>query len=170
MAPVGCERVVSTGSESERAMESTGNGKQCFLAAVLTLLTGCGFVSRDEVARVPCPDRRVEAVLIETNGGATTSFGYEVYVVAKGRPPNDQVAWLYGAGRNENVYGANLKWTDDHELVIEYLEARDQRLERASVSVEGRVIKVSLRSGVNDPTAPAGGMLYNLERARASSK
>jgi hypothetical protein len=50
--------------------------------------------------------------------------------------------------------------------VIEYLEARDQTLERKTVGVAGRAIKVSLRSGVNDPTAPAGGMLYNLELTR----
>jgi hypothetical protein len=59
-----------------------------------------------------------------------------------------------------------LKWIDDHELVIEDLDARKQRLEPASVSVEGRAIKVSLRSGINDPTAPAGGMLYNLNLTR----
>ena len=76
------------------------------------------------------------------------------------------LARLYGAVRNENAYGANLKWISDNELVVEYLEARDQTLGRASVSVAGRAIKVSLRSGMSDPTAPAGGMLYNLERTR----
>ena len=116
---------------------------------VLALLTGCGLVSRDEVARLPSPDGRVDAVLIETNGGATTSFGYEIHVVEKGRPANAQVAWLYGAGRNENAYGAKLKWTNDQELVIEYLDAREQTLKRASVSVAGRAIKVSLRQHSN---------------------
>jgi hypothetical protein len=42
----------------------------------------------------------------------------------KAGPQSYQVAWLYGAGRNEDAYGANLKWTNDHELVIEYLKAR----------------------------------------------
>jgi len=140
--------------------------KLSLAAVALALLTGCGLVSRDEVARVPSPDGRVEAVLMETNGGATTSFGYEVHVVEKGRPASNQVAWLYGAGRNENAFGANLKWINGNELVVEYLDARDQALGRASVSVAGRTIKVSLRSGVSDPTAPPGGMLYNLERTR----
>ena len=117
------------------AMKCTRHRKLSFLPIALALLAGCGLVSRDEVAQVASPDGRVEAVLIETNGGATTSFGYEVHVVPKGRPASDQVAGLYGAGRNENAYGANLKWADDHELVIEYLAAREQQLERASVSV-----------------------------------
>ena len=150
----------------QQAMKRTRDRRASFLPIALALLAGCGLVSRDEVARVASPDGRIEAVLIETNGGATTSFGYEVHVVPKGRPASAQVAWLYGAVRNENAYGANLKWADDHELVIEYLDAREQRLERASVSVGGRTIKVSLRSGINDPTAPAGGMLYNLELTR----
>jgi hypothetical protein len=150
----------------QQVMRRTGNRKLSLVAVALALLTGCGLVPRDEVARMPSPDGRVEAVLMETNGGATTSFGYEVHVVEKGRPASDQVARLYGAVRNENAYGANLKWISDNELVVEYLEARDQTLGRASVSVAGRAIKVSLRSGVSDPTAPAGGMLYNLERTR----
>ena len=147
-------------------MRRTENHMPPFVAVALAALTACGLVSRDEVARVPSPDGRVDAVLMETNGGATTSFGYEVHVVEKGGPASDQVASLYGAGRNENAYGANLKWISGNELVVEYLDARDQTLERASVSVAGRAIKVSLRSGVSDPTAPAGGMLYNLERTR----
>jgi hypothetical protein len=126
-------------------------------------------VSEDEVSRVASHDGRVEAVLVETNGGATTSFGYEVHVVEKGRLTGNQVAWLYGAGRNANAYGVNLKWTGDNELVLEYLEAREQTLKQASVNVADRTITVSLRNGVDDPNAPAGGMLYNLERIRGGS-
>jgi hypothetical protein len=147
-------------------MERTRN---CCLIAVLIVLgslPACSLSSRDEVARLACPDKHVEAVLIETNGGAITSFGYEIHVVEKGRREGEQVAWLYGALRSANAYGANLKWIGDNELVIQYLEARQDTLERAAVNVAGRTIKVSLRRGVDDPTAPGGGMLYNLERMR----
>jgi hypothetical protein len=65
----------------QQAMKCTRNRKLSFLPIALALLAGCSLVSRDEVARVASPDGRVEAVLIETNGGATTSFGYEVHVV-----------------------------------------------------------------------------------------
>ena len=51
---------------------------------LVLLLAACGVVSRDEVAVVASPDRPLEAVLIETNGGATTSFGYEIWVREKG--------------------------------------------------------------------------------------
>jgi hypothetical protein len=35
-----------------------------------------GEPSKDEVARNTSPTGKVDAVLLETNGGATTSFGY----------------------------------------------------------------------------------------------
>jgi hypothetical protein len=141
-----------------------------FLVTTAVLLVGCGLVSRNEVARVASPDRHVEAVMIETNGGTTTSFGYEIYVVESGRPPREPIAWLYGAARNSQAYGANLKWTNGNDLVIEYREAREETLKRTAVSVGGRTIKVSLRSGVNDPTAPPGGMLYNLQLTHGNPK
>jgi hypothetical protein len=34
----------------------------------------------DEVARATNPSGKVDAVLVERNGGATTSFGYNIYV------------------------------------------------------------------------------------------
>jgi hypothetical protein len=107
-------------------MKCSRTRKLSFFPIVFALLASCGLVSRDEVARVVTPDGRVEAVLVETNDGATTSFGYEVHVVEKGRPAGHRVAWLYGAGRNAQAYGANLKWAGENELMIEYLEARDQ--------------------------------------------
>ena len=84
-------------------MKYTTSRKLSLLPIVLALLAGCGLASRDEVARVGSPDGRVEAVLIETNGGATTSFVYEVHVVPKGWPASNEVAWLYGAGRSEHA-------------------------------------------------------------------
>ena len=50
--------------------------------------------SFDEVARVLHPQANVDAVLVETNGGATTSFGYEVFVLSRGQNPNVQAILL----------------------------------------------------------------------------
>ena len=70
-----------------------------------------GEPSKDEVARVVSPSGNIDAVLFETNGGATISFGYEVYVVEHGtQPSGSPVVLLYGAARNQHAYGANLSW------------------------------------------------------------
>src|SRR5215207_8000750 len=52
------------------------------LIALVLLCAGCA--SHDEVSRVPSPDRHLDAVLVESNTGATTSFWYDVYVVKDG--------------------------------------------------------------------------------------
>jgi hypothetical protein len=124
-------------------------------------LTAC--VSHDEVARVTSPDGGVDAVLVETNGGATTSFGYEIHVVPRGNSPrsSSEAAFLYGAIRNEQAYGVNLRWTSPTSLAIEYLSAHSATLPSASVAP--REIAVQLVDGVSDPTAPPGGMLYNRQ-------
>lgn len=78
-----------------------------------------GEPSKDEVARIVSPSGNVEAVLFETNGGATTSFGYEVFVVERGAKPSGSPAVsLYGAVRNQHAYGANLKWSSPGSLLI----------------------------------------------------
>jgi hypothetical protein len=133
---------------------------------LMLLIAACGLVSRDEVAVVASPDGRLEAVLIETNGGATTSFGYEIWVREKGHRSGSQVARLYGAVRNDVAYGANLRWTDDSGLWVEYREARTDTLDRPVVRIGGREIRVALRPHVSDPNAPAGGMLFNLEKEK----
>lgn len=51
---------------------------------IVALSTGCDPVGRTEIRRVPSPDSRVEAVLVEGSGGATTDFFYEIHVVTKG--------------------------------------------------------------------------------------
>ena len=126
---------------------------------------GCSLlVSRDEVSRVPSPNSRLDAVLFETNGGATTSFGYEVVVCKRGTRKGASAVKLYGAVRNANAYGVDMRWNGNNELVIEYLSARDVSSVHDNINVEGQQIHVLLRSGVTDPTAPSGGMLYNLRR------
>jgi hypothetical protein len=130
------------------------------------LLTACGLVSRDEVAVVASPDGHLEAVLIETNGGATTSVGYEIWLREKGDESGNQVARLYGAVRNDAAYGANLRWTENGTLSVEYQEARAETLDRPRVQIGGREVRIVLKPHVSDPDAPAGGMLFNLEREK----
>ena len=103
--------------------------------------------------------------MIDTNGGATTSFGYKVYIVPAGSGTwrGQEVASLYGAVRNENAYGVNIRWITGNSLAIEYLHARQQHVAMAVAEVAGERVKIALRDGISDPTAPAGGMLYNRQ-------
>ena len=139
------------------------------LASILATLSclDLGEPSWDEVARAPAPSTAVDAVLIETNGGATTSFGYIVYVVPRGQPAerNDtqSVARLYGAWRSASAYGVSLIWQDSTHLSLDYLRVRDAELQDSVVTVDGHVISVSLRAGITDSTAPSGGMLWNRQ-------
>lgn len=131
------------------------------LAAVL--VAACGVASRDEVSRVASPDGRFDALLIETSAGATTSFGYEVELVPHThKGGSTPVATLYDARRNAEAYGANVRWRDARHLDVEYLNARWARQSAPQATIDGQRITVVLRSGVADPSAPAGGMAYNL--------
>jgi hypothetical protein len=135
---------------------------------ILTCLLLLACASRDEVLRVASPDGEVDAVVVEVNGGATTSFGYQVTLQPRAglfRRGQD-VAWLYGAVRKEDAYGVNLAWTRPGRLTLQYLRARTQKLGEDRVALAGKDIEIRLEPGVTDPTAPRGGMLYNLELAR----
>jgi hypothetical protein len=39
---------------------------------------------KNEISRVKSPDNRLDAVMIRTNGGATTPYGYFLYIVPSG--------------------------------------------------------------------------------------
>jgi hypothetical protein len=125
-------------------------------------------LARDEVARVRSPSGRVDAVLVETNGGEGTDFAYLAYVVRSGRraPSRGEVAWLSVAVRNQRAYGANLRWTGPATLSIEYLDAHGAERRQAQARLGPDTIAVVLRPGVFDSLAPPGSMLYNLQRAR----
>ena len=122
-----------------------------------------GEPSKDEVARTISPNGVFDAVLFETNGGATTSFGYEVYIVEHGaKPTGEPAVFLYGAIRNQSAYGSNLKWESPKLLAVEFLSAKIKKIPQSSVSVAGQTVDLAVREGINDPSAPSGGMLYNL--------
>jgi hypothetical protein len=125
-----------------------------------------GCVSSDEVARTRSPAGDVEGVVVETNGGATTSFGYVVYVVPTGASTfwRTGVASLYAARRSPTAYGVNLTWPTPDMMMIEYLEAQSADLLRERpLTIGTRTISVGLISGITDPKACPGGMLFNLQ-------
>lgn len=153
-------------TSSGRGPRRTGVRLAALGSTIAIFVVACGLVSGDEVARVISPDGRLEAILFETNGGATTAFGYEIWLRERDRESRERVATLYGAVRNESAAGVNLRWMDDMQLVVEYHEARTEALEKPSVKIGGRDVLVALKPHVSDPTAPAGGMLFNLERAK----
>jgi hypothetical protein len=149
-----------------------GIGLVAIAAAILFIwlsMLGFGEWSFDEVARVTNLKAEVDAVLVETNGGATTSFGYQVFLLPRGQKPKrgaESVASLYGAWRSERASGVNMRWDKDDALAVEYLDAQYAFLHNASLNVNGHDLAIGMKSGVTDSAAPGGGMLYNLERGR----
>ena len=139
------------------------NTLRFLLILSFTSCIGCETVSRHEVANVRSPDGSVEAALFETNGGATTSFGYEVEL-RQNAHRGTKVASFYGAFRNENAYGVEMKWNGDDELDIEYLKAKAPPSIQSFAEIGGKNIYVVMKEGITNPAAPSGGMLYNLKR------
>ena len=140
--------------------------RHLWLAVLVLLLPACGFFfSEDEVARSSSPGGGAVAILTESNAGATTSFGYDVYLAEPGSGwrHSTKVAWLYGAVRNEHAYGVNLRWATPRSLVIEYLRAHKANVLTPEVEVNASSYAIQLRAGISDPSAPPGGMLYNLQ-------
>jgi hypothetical protein len=123
------------------------------------------YFTQDEVYRASDSSGSVDAVLVETNAGAMTSFGYRVILTRSGWHwrMGTEVASLYGAVRSKQAYGANLVWRAPGELSVQYLDAEDVKLLLPTLEVAGEVVATSLDSGINDGTAPPGGLFYNLE-------
>ncbi len=127
------------------------------------LLTGCGGLlgepAREEVAWANSPDRRIHAILSETNGGATTSYGYVVELHPadhQGEAPVDAGS-LYGAVRSECAYGVDLHWLNPSTLELRYQSAKQVTVPK-SVIVDGRRIHLLAQGGRVNAAAPCGGM------------
>jgi hypothetical protein len=127
-----------------------------------------GDISREEVARLTSPTGEFDAVAFEGNGGATTSFWYEVHVVRAGEelPAMDTLKgsdaaaiYLYGA-RTMLHYGLMLDWPDADHLSVGVLSAQTSRLHKPTVSVAGHTVSVELRENIAAAGPPAGGIIY----------
>lgn len=136
-------------------------------------LAGCGDLlsgsSREKVAWANAPDGRTHAILIETNGGATTSFGY---IVELHSAPHDGAApvnagELYGAVRSGCAYGVNLHWLTPSTLALRFQSAKQVQVP-TSVAVNGRQILIVTEAGRVDNAAPCGGMGASLPHPNGS--
>jgi hypothetical protein len=136
--------------------------------ALLTMVAGCLAIllfltapSHDEVARVTSPDGSMDAVLVESDDGATDPHWYDVYVVPKGSPywtsPSSVV--LYGATRNANASGADLRWETPLRVGVEYLDAERAKVEVSYVNVGAKEVVVVRRLGIVDAHPPEGNMI-----------
>ena len=114
-----------------------------------------------EVARIASPSGKLEAILIETNGGATTAFGYLIHVVRAGsKPPEAEKAPadFYRLTWNGSRYGVDLRWKSDTLLYVDYLSATLAH-NSGPATVQGfEAITIELRSGIVDLSVPVGEM------------
>jgi len=87
---------------------------------LLVALTACA--SHREVSRVASSDGRLEAVLDEVNGGATTSYAYSLYLVPKGvtKLPSRNSAIFVA----DHIDGLHVEWAESKLLQVTYREAR----------------------------------------------
>ena len=92
--------------------------------------SGClnlGEWSYSEIRRVKAPDGVVDAVLVEGNGGATTSFSYSVFLVPSGTTfdPSQRVFEPdYAEFVADHQVGLELVWTRPKLLEIRFEKAR----------------------------------------------
>jgi hypothetical protein len=110
--------------------------------------------------RAVSPDGELTARLFEANSGATTDFGYQVDVERNSLLPwRHTVAGFYGAARSDCAYGVNIGWSGNDTLLLSYRDARSADVD-STAKVFGRTVHILSRAGVNDPSAPCGGMEY----------
>lgn len=118
--------------------------------------------------RVNSPSGQMAAVVYELNGGATTSFAYEVKIEDAGLfGLARKVAYTYDAIRNnKGAYGVVPRWVSDEELHIQYFSSRHDEVFSPYARLFGSPVKVEMKLNINDSAAPAGGMLYNLKQSQ----
>jgi hypothetical protein len=83
-------------------------------------LVGCDPVDREELMRRSSPDALVDAVLIQANAGATTSYVQEVYIVPARNTPNESNLVF----RGDKMDGLKVYWIKPQLLMIQYKEGR----------------------------------------------
>ncbi len=90
----------------------------CLLALLITM--GCDIVEREEIGRLPSPDLLVDAIVVRTNAGATTDYGYRVYIKPIGEKPTGGDEIFIG----DKLLGLRVAWNEAGFLNIEYSDGR----------------------------------------------
>lgn len=93
------------------------------ISAVTSILYGCGLSSpcnQIEVKRVGSVDKKVEAVLIKNDCGATTSDVYSVSIMGIGEKLNDKNIVF----KADHIEGLLILWRGEKFLEIKYKQAR----------------------------------------------
>lgn len=103
-------------------------------------------VDREEIARTSSPDGALDAVMIRTDPGAVSSYGYEVHIVPKGTKPREGSHYaIFSAKHMEHE---KLVWKQSHLLEIQYEKAHifyfcnlwyDRKFQNAEYFVELRL-------------------------------
>ncbi|MFC5060931.1 hypothetical protein [Actinomycetospora atypica] len=127
------------------------------LVGLVLVLAACSpSPTRTEVLRVPSADAALDAVVVQTDAGATTSFGYLLSVVPHGcAAAPDPALRVVDATRNPAAAGLGVRWTGPRALVVEFLDAR---FADPPTPVTAAGITVDVHPGVPDPAAPPGPM------------
>lgn len=131
----------------------TRNLTIAFVFGVLATCLGAPFLivnaafapSVEEVGRYPSPDRKLIASVESTDGGATTSVGFHVYLQrASGWfRPRSEVALVYGATVGDR-YGVKVQWDTPARLVVAYDRARWSEVRYRSRTFDGRPFTLRL--------------------------
>ncbi len=97
--------------------------KTCwFMMLLIPILwmTACTIDLTEQIERIASPDRVVDAVIVKSNGGATTSYAYSVHIV----PVNGTLQKGHEIFKSDKVDALNVFWQEPCLLIIEYEKAR----------------------------------------------
>jgi hypothetical protein len=76
-----------------------------------------------EIKRISSPDNKVDAVLVESGGGATVANGHEVFLVLPGKKITD-IPSDYSCFTADHTRKPDIEWTQNKRLLISYDKAR----------------------------------------------
>lgn len=133
-------------------------------ATLPLILAACTWVDDPtkyrEIQRAPSPDGKLDAVVVEDGGDATTGLFHDVFIVQHGASlphwKKDVVAVLEWPYRNDSTVGETPRWRGNDTLAIEFQRATRQRLARPEVRGPNGPVTVVLARGVVDSASPAG--------------
>lgn len=115
---------------------------------ILHVLSGDDIVSEIETHRLVSPNGKVDAVVIEADGGATTSVVQRIYVVEHGSKVlgKPQIV-LDGAlikkyDQNTSKYGVNIDWDSTNELRISYSSVKRKIINSLTIQVNNQTIYI----------------------------